>query len=59
MQATELQTPRETPFVRPDEAASIMTPPRAATREEVPVLDLTPLNRGEPISELARQPRAA
>src|SRR5260370_14655380 len=33
--------------------------PRPATRDEVPVLDLTPLNRGETLSGLARELRRA
>jgi isopenicillin N synthase-like dioxygenase len=33
--------------------------PRAATRDEVPVLDLTPLNRGAPLEPLARELRRA
>ena len=37
----------------------MLTAPRAATRDEVPVLDLTPLNEGKPIGELAREFRRA
>src|SRR5262245_6500681 len=33
--------------------------PRPATRDEVPVLDLTPLDRGEPLGPLARELRRA
>ena len=33
--------------------------PRPATRDEVPVLDLTPLSRGEPLAPLARELRRA
>src|SRR3954470_22000061 len=36
-----------------------MTAPRPATRAEVPVLDLTPLNRGESLDGLARELRHA
>ena len=42
-----------------DEASKIATAPRAATREELPVLDLGPLLRGEPLDALARQLRHA
>lgn len=40
-----------------DEASKIATTPRAATREELPVLDLGPLLRGEPLDALAKQLR--
>lgn len=33
--------------------------PRPATREEMPVLDLTPLNQGEKLDKLARELRHA
>ena len=42
-----------------DEASKMATAPRAATREELPVLDLGPLLRGEPLDALARQLRQA
>ena len=42
-----------------DEASKVATAPRAATREELPVLDLGPLLRGEPLDDLARQLRHA
>ena len=42
-----------------DEASKIATAPRAATAEELPVLDLGPLLRGEPLDTLARQLRHA
>ncbi len=35
------------------------TLPRAATREELPILDLAPLNAGEPLDALARELRGA
>lgn len=35
------------------------TLPRAATREELPILDLTPLNQGEPLDALAKELRRA
>ena len=35
------------------------TAPRAATRDEVPLLDLTPLNEGKPLGGLAREFRRA
>ena len=31
------------------------TAPRVATRDEVPLLDLTPLNEGRPLAGLARE----
>ena len=37
----------------------MLSAPRPATREEVPVLDLAPLNEGRPLDELARQLRRA
>ncbi len=42
-----------------DAASKVATAPRAATRDELPVLDLGPLLRGEPIDALARQLRHA
>lgn len=44
---------RPAPTPRPASA------PRAATRAEMPVLDLTPLNRGAPLGDLARELRHA
>jgi isopenicillin N synthase-like dioxygenase len=37
----------------------MLTAPRAATRDEVPLLDLTPLNEGRPLIGLAREFRRA
>jgi isopenicillin N synthase-like dioxygenase len=37
----------------------MLTPPRPATREEVPILDLTPLNEGQPLTVLAQELRRA
>ena len=37
----------------------MLTAPRAATREEVPVLDLTPLNEGKALHDLASQLKQA
>jgi isopenicillin N synthase-like dioxygenase len=37
----------------------MQSPPRPATRDEVPVLDLTPLNRGESLAGLAKEMRRA
>jgi|SRR5579871_234241 len=37
----------------------MLTAPRSATREEVPVLDLTPLNEGAPLGPLAAELRRA
>ncbi len=42
-----------------DEASKISTAPRAATREELPVLDLTPLLIGGDLEPLARELRHA
>ncbi len=42
-----------------DEASKIATAPRAASREELPVLDLGPLLRGESLDALAKQLRHA
>ena len=42
-----------------DEASRNSAAPRAASRDELPVLDLGPLLRGEPIDALARQLRHA
>lgn len=37
----------------------MLTAPRPATRDEVPVLDLTPLNEGKPLDALAKELRRA
>ena len=42
-----------------DEASKVAIAPRAATRDELPVLDLGPLQRGEPLAALAKQLRHA
>ena len=42
-----------------DEASKTTNAPRPATREELPVLDLGPLLRGEPLDALAKQLRHA